>query len=556
MKSIFTKVLSVVLVIVVVLVGWIMFVSLSHIESLEKIDSETAMQYASEAKVREIDDKLTEIQLIADETYYYASQELESIYPQFLEDRDIRSDYSYKIERLMNSAVVNTKGILCAYYRFSPEYAGSTEGFFLNYDEENGIYESITPTDINKYDKDDIAHVGWYYEPLKAKHPIWMDTYTNENIGKEMISYVIPVYYKDRTIGILGMDIDVQYLRDEVSEVELYNTGYAFLVQVNDDILYHPKYPSGVRRKELSEDFVKLIAGIESEENLAKVVDATFKGERVRLVADRLANDMILCIVVPESEFTRELDEIVTDAAKLALPVAIIGILMIIIMLYRIVNPLRKLARISSNIEQGNFDSEFDFRMDRNDEVGVLARSFDSMSNSMKAHFEYMNNVAYLDELTGLGNRNAYMEKEDEFENQVIDGKASFTVVVMDVNNLKWVNDYSGHEMGDRMLMRIASLIRDEFGKDRCYRIGGDEFVALYPGIVEDISDKIAEFQTSVMEKSEHDYDEFKFHYNVACGYAIFDPEIDSSFTDVFRRADYMMYDDKERIKASNPVEY
>ncbi|MBQ4231973.1 MAG: diguanylate cyclase, partial [Lachnospiraceae bacterium] len=389
-----------------------------------------------------------------------------------------------------------------------------------------------------------------------AKHPIWMDTYTNENIGKEMISYVIPVYYKDRTIGILGMDIDVQYLRDEVSEVELYNTGYAFLVQVNDDILYHPKYPSGVRRKELSEDFVKLIAGIESEENLTKVVDATFKGERVRLVADRLANDMILCIVVPESEFTRELDEIVTDAAKLALPVAIIGILMIIIMLYRIVNPLRKLARISSNIEQGNFDSEFDFRMDRNDEVGVLARSFDSMSNSMKAHFEYMNNVAYLDELTGLGNRNAYMEKEDEFENQVIDGKASFTVVVMDVNNLKWVNDYSGHEMGDRMLMRIASLIRDEFGKDRCYRIGGDEFVALYPGIVEDISDKIAEFQTSVMEKSEHDYDEFKFHYNVACGYAIFDQEIDSSFTDVFRRADYMMYDDKERIKASNPVEY
>ncbi|MBQ4232185.1 MAG: hypothetical protein II699_02810, partial [Lachnospiraceae bacterium] len=170
MKSIFTKVLSVVLVIVVVLVGWIMFVSLSHIESLEKIDSETAMQYASEAKVREIDEKLTEIQLIADETYYYASQELESIYPQFLEDRDIRSDYSYKIERLMNSAVVNTKGILCAYYRFSPEYAGSTEGFFLNYDEENGIYESITPTDINKYDKDDIAHVGWYYEPLKAKH--------------------------------------------------------------------------------------------------------------------------------------------------------------------------------------------------------------------------------------------------------------------------------------------------------------------------------------------------------------------------------------------------
>ncbi len=556
MKSIFTKVLFVVLLIVVVLVGWILFVSLSHIQSLEKVDSETAMQYASEAKVREIDQKLTEIQLITDEIYYYATQELDPVYPEFLEDKDIREEYSYKVERIMNSAVTNSKGVLCAYYRFSPEFAGSTEGFFLSFDEENGIYKSIPPTDIEQYDKDDISHVGWYYEPLKAKHPIWMDTYTNENIQKEMISYVIPVYYKDQTIGVLGMDIDVQYLRDEVSEVELYNTGYAFLIQCNNDILYHPKYPNGVRHKELSEDFVKLIANVENEESLNEVIDTSYKGERVRLVADRLANDMILCIVVPESEFTKVLNDIVIDATKLAIPVAVAGIITIIIILYRIVNPLRKLALISSDIENGCFENEFDFRIDRNDEVGVLARSFDSMANSMKAHFEYMNNVAYLDELTGLGNRNEYMEKEDEFENQVIDGKASFTIVVMDVNNLKLINDYSGHEMGDRMLMRVASLIRDEFGKDRCYRIGGDEFVALYPGIVEDIPDKIAEFQESVMEKSEHDYDEFKFHYSVACGYAIYDSEIDSSFTDTFRRADYMMYDDKQRIKAANPVEF
>ena len=554
MKSILTKVLMVVVLIVVILVGWIVFVSVDHIYTLQNYDSEIAMQYASEAKVRGIDEKLLEIELTTNEVYYYAEQELESIYPDFLSDRDVRDEYTDRVERLMNSAVVNSKGVLGAYYRYNPDFAGPTEGFFINYDEENGVYTTIPPTDISVYDKDDVAHVGWYYEPLKAEHPIWMDTYNNENINKEIISYIIPVYYKDTTIGILGMDIDVQYLRNEVSDVELYNTGYAFLVQGNDDILYHPKYTRGVRYKELSEDFVSLIDSIKSEDNLKKVVETSFKGEKIKLVADKLANGMILCIVVPESEFTKVLNDIVFDAAKLALPVAIVGIIVIVIILYRIVNPLRKLARISENMEKGYFESDFDFRIDRKDEVGVLARSFDAMANSMKAHFEYMNNVAYLDELTGLGNRNDYMEKEDEFENQVIDGKASFTIVVMDVNNLKLINDYSGHEMGDRLLMRVASLIRDEFGKERCYRIGGDEFVALYPGIVEDIRDKIVEFQANVNEKSEHDYDEFKFHYSVACGYAIYDPEIDTSFTDTFRRADYMMYDDKERIKANNPV--
>ena len=555
MKSILTRVLLVVVAIVVVLVGWILFVSIDHIKSLERIDSETAMQYASEAKVREINETLTEIKLMTDEVYYYAEQELEAIYPKFLTDKDIRDEYSYNVERIMHSAVDNSKGILGAYYRFNPDFAGPTEGFFLNFDDENGVYRLIPPTDIGIYDKDDVAHVGWYYEPLKAKHPIWMDIYNNENIDKEIISYVIPVYYKDTTIGIMGMDIDAQYLRDVVSKVELYNTGYAFLVQVNDDILYHPKYPKGIRYRELSGDFVTLVDNIQIEDNLKKVVDTTFKGEKVKIVADRLANDMILCIVVPESEFDKVLNDIIIDAAKLAIPVALVGIIIVVVLLYRIVNPLRKLARISKDMEKGYFEHEFDFRTDGNDEVGVLARSFDSMANSMKAHFEYMNNVAYLDELTGLGNRNDYMEKEDEFENQVIDGKASFTIVVMDVNNLKLINDYSGHEMGDRMLMRVASLIRDEFGKDRCYRIGGDEFVALYPGIVEDIEDKISEFQASVKKKSEHDYDEFKFHYSVACGYAIYDAEIDTSYIDTFRRADYMMYDDKERLKAENPVE-
>ncbi|MCR4717399.1 MAG: diguanylate cyclase [Lachnospiraceae bacterium] len=554
MKSILTKVLTVVLIIVCFLVSWILYVSIDHLNMLQKNDIKTSMKFANEAKVEEMDSLLKEIEISTNQMYYYAMQELEASNPGFMKDKSTRDEYVAKIKGITLSTINNSSGVLAAYIRLNPDLFGSLEGFFLSYDPDIDKYVDMPCTDISLYDKDDVSHVGWYYEPLKAGEPIWMDVYRNDNIEVDMISYVIPIYYNDVTIGVIGMDVNAEYLRSKVSSIELYDSGYAFLVQENDDILYHPKYPDGVRKRELSEEFVDLVNLVDAEENEAKLIELNFYGKDVKLMCDKLRNNMKLCIVVPSSEFDKVRKDTVKDAMKFALPVALVGIILIIIMLYSIVAPLRKLAVISEDMEKGFFEADFNFKTNRTDEVGVLAHNFEAMATAMKSHFEYMNNVAFVDELTSLGNRNAYIAKEDEYVELVEEGKAMFTIVVMDVNNLKLINDHVGHEMGDRMLMRVATSIRDEFGKDKSYRIGGDEFVVLFPGIVEDIVDRINEFQTTIQEKSIQDFDDFEFYYSVACGYAVFDPEIDGSYMDTFRRADYMMYNDKQRLKEENPV--
>ena len=86
------------------------------------------------------------------------------------------------------------------------------------------------------------------------------------------------------------------------------------------------------------------------------------------------------------------------------------------------------------------------------------------------------------DALTGLGNRYAL--------NQTLGLLAGMSVSVgvcyVDINGLKTVNDEKGHEAGDEMIKQAANAFGSVFKKKYCYRIGGDEFIAIIPGIEEE----------------------------------------------------------------------
>jgi len=78
---------------------------------------------------------------------------------------------------------------------------------------------------------------------------------------------------------------------------------------------------------------------------------------------------------------------------------------------------------------------------------------------------EELLDALYRDTTTGALNRRAYQTGESE------------VVALVDVDSLKWVNDNKGHREGDKMLRLLATLLRDEMGDGRVFRISGDEFV-------------------------------------------------------------------------------
>ena len=92
-----------------------------------------------------------------------------------------------------------------------------------------------------------------------------------------------------------------------------------------------------------------------------------------------------------------------------------------------------------------------------------------------------LTSLSFRDDLTGLYNRNRYLGDVERLGG----GTGPLGILFLDVNDLKVVNDRYGHECGDRLLRFCAEMMRGAFEGASLYRIGGDEFVALAPGVDE-----------------------------------------------------------------------
>lgn len=78
------------------------------------------------------------------------------------------------------------------------------------------------------------------------------------------------------------------------------------------------------------------------------------------------------------------------------------------------------------------------------------------------------------DSLTGAYNRNRYIKDTKQLE-----GRGPVGIVYLDINGLKEINDQLGHSSGDQVILNTVGLIREVFGDERLYRVGGDEFIIL-----------------------------------------------------------------------------
>ena len=103
-------------------------------------------------------------------------------------------------------------------------------------------------------------------------------------------------------------------------------------------------------------------------------------------------------------------------------------------------------------------------------------------------------NLAYLsyhDQLTGLYNRRYY---EEELVRLGTEDNLPLSIIMGDVNGLKYINDRYGHHLGDELLKKSAAIMQKACrGNDMIARLGGDEFIILLPKTSETDTEKIIE---------------------------------------------------------------
>ena len=205
-------------------------------------------------------------------------------------------------------------------------------------------------------------------------------------------------------------------------------------------------------------------------------------------------------------------------------------------------------ADVDSLIDNINMPEEFIIDEEvkpehRDDQILELRGRVNLMQKELRKYLEYTKTLAYIDPLTGMGNRTSYIERIKQFDNNLSE-ESILTLIVFDINGLKTINDTYGHDIGDRSIIAAGNAIKAVFGSKVSYRIGGDEMVVIIENNNEDeIKELINRFESNLVTFNARK--ELPFELALAKGYAIFNYEIDYSFKDLFNRADGSMYQNK-----------
>lgn len=180
------------------------------------------------------------------------------------------------------------------------------------------------------------------------------------------------------------------------------------------------------------------------------------------------------------------------------------------------------------------------------DAIGALGDKINLMHHEMTHYISYVQEQAYTDSMTGVGNKTAYLDMVKRLNSKIAKGTASFAIGVFDVNGLKTVNDNLGHEYGDMIITDTALVIKRIFNKAHVFRIGGDEFITVMEGrytdkyiieLFKDLDNELASFNAS--EKK------YEMTLSFSKGASVFRPESDNDYQTVFKRADEAMYANK-----------
>lgn len=226
----------------------------------------------------------------------------------------------------------------------------------------------------------DIRKLDWYNKGLREKDVIYSDVYESVSIKKPAVTISKAIVAEGRVIGVVGIVLDLETVKNTVQKVKIGESGYAFALDNKGGYLYHPT-------NKLTDNILTINNGIYKDlgssymsgQAVVKLVNFGGVG-RFNSSTPIGKTGWSIIVSVPEAELMKE----ITSMAQKTLVFSIVGILFLIVIIYCIANsisrPIKKMALMAEKVAQGDLQCDGqELTGLSNDEVGRLAASFQIM---------------------------------------------------------------------------------------------------------------------------------------------------------------------------------
>jgi len=389
--------------------------------------------------------------------------------------------------------------------------------------------------------------------------------------------------------GIVLAQYPMSLLSDYLAEFKVGETGYSCILDKNGKVIAHYFDNSNIDVYN-KKDFMP------SHESRAEFDHDVVMGLR-EIVAYAPVNSMgwTVRVTLPMQEFERVFSEFYSLNFSVLLIIFLVGLGFSSVISRKIAGPIIKIASSTKEIAKGNFSHKPDIQT--NDEIGILAASFNEMAQEFKKNHDELRRshdelelkieqrtaelsrtndqlqqeiaekqssekrlayIAYYDALTNLPNRTLFEDRVEQVVAVSNRHDMKSALLFIDIDDFKRINDTLGHVVGDELLMGIADRLRmmtrkgdsiSRSNEDPMFaRVGGDEFTVLLSVLkkAEDAA-KVAQriidslTQPFVLNKQE-------VFITVSIGIAMY-PDDGGDLFELWKNADTAMYYAKHKGK-------
>lgn len=249
----------------------------------------------------------------------------------------------------------------------------------------------------------------------------------------------------------------------------------------------------------------------------------------------------------------------------LYLALILVVVIILIYLLQKVSNRFQKniakpIDLILERMSQVQNNSDYSIRIEvtRSDELGEIMHQFNNMVTKIESRDQELvekskeiEKHAFYDPLTGLPNRRLLSAQLEHEIQAALRTKNFGAVFYIDLDNFKNINDSLGHDTGDELLSVAANRIKDSLrDSDICARIGGDEFLAVLPGLNTNphgaseqafsIAEQLRKVLTTPIEINGR-----SIHSSASIGISMFGVKTESA-QDILKQADMAMYVSKQ----------